>query len=106
MVSVFRAGREELVTLSSDDLTLGEVVDVVVELLAEERGISAEEMLAELTAAGDDLPIDSLLLQEILVRVEERFGIELPDTVETARSMASVLIFAQTVVDAWQKENQ
>ena len=92
--------------MSSDNLTVGDVVDVVVELLAEERGISAQEMLAELTAGGEDLPIDSLLLQEILVRVEERLDVQLPDTVETAQSMASVHSFAQAIVDASRKENQ
>jgi len=105
MVSGFRTEIEESVTLSSNELTVGDVIDIVVELLAEERDISAEAMLAELTAAGEDLPIDSLLLQEILVRVEDRFGVQLPDTVETARSMASVRTFAQAIVDAWRKEN-
>ena len=100
----FRAGIEESVTLSSNELTVGDVVDTVVELLAAERNVSAETVMAELSVGGEMLPIDSLLLQEILVRVDERFGVQLPDTVETARSMASVRSFAQAIVDAYQKE--
>ncbi|WP_329546453.1 acyl carrier protein [Streptomyces sp. NBC_01356] len=92
--------------MSGNDLTVGDVVEVIVELLAAERDISAEAMMAELSAGGDTLPIDSLLLQEILVRVEERFDVQLPDTVETARSMASVHTFAQAIVDAGRKEQQ
>jgi acyl carrier protein len=103
-LKVFRADVKEPVTLRSNDLTVSDVVDVVVELLAAERGISTEVMMAELSAGGDSLPIDSLLLQEILVRIEERFDVQLPDTVETARSMASVRTFAQAIVDACRKE--
>lgn len=90
--------------MSSNELTVGDVVDTVVELLAAERNVSAETVMAELSVGGEMLPIDSLLLQEILVRVDERFGVQLPDTVETARSMASVRSFAQAIVDAYQKE--
>lgn len=90
--------------MGSDDLTVGDVVDVVIELLAAERGISREAMMAELSAGGDSLPIDSLLLQEILVRIETRFDVQLPDTVETARSMTSVRNFAQAIVNACGKE--
>ena len=90
--------------MSGIDLTTSDVVDVVVKLLAAERDISAEAMMAELAADGDMLPIDSLLLQEILARVEEQFEVQLPDTVETARSMASVRAFAQAIVDAAVKQ--
>ena len=92
--------------MSGNDLTVGDVVEVIVELLAAERDISAEAMMAELATGGDVLPIDSLLLQEILVRVEERFDVQLPDTIETARSMASVRTFAEAIVDACRKEQQ
>jgi acyl carrier protein len=76
-----------------------QVVDVVVDLLAEEEGRSAREVMAELAASGADLAIDSLRIVEILTRVEERYGIRLPADPAIAKSTRSVLSFAQAVVD-------
>ena len=74
-------------------------MDVVVDLLAEEEGRLASEVMVELAASGADLAIDSLRIVEILTRVEERCGVLLPADPVIARSTRSVLSFAQAVVD-------
>ncbi len=88
-----------MVALALTAVSTGEVVDVVVELLAEEEGRSASEVMAELAESGADLAIDSLRIVEILTRVEEQYGVLLPADPAIARSMRSVLSFAQAVVD-------
>jgi acyl carrier protein len=80
-------------------VSVGEVVDVVVDLLAEEEGQPAPDVMAELAASGADLIIDSLRLVEILTRIEERYRVVLPADPVIARSTRSVLSFAQAVVD-------
>jgi acyl carrier protein len=55
-----------------------EVVDVVVDLLAEVEGRPVGEVMAELAATGPNLVIDSLRIVEILTRVEEHYGTSLP----------------------------
>jgi acyl carrier protein len=77
-----------------------EVVDVVVDLLAEAEGRPVGEVMAELAASGPDLLIDSLRVVEILTRVEDRCGVRLPADPVIARSTRSVLIFAQVVADS------
>jgi acyl carrier protein len=77
----------------------GEVVEVVVDLLAEAEGRPFSEVRAELAVSEPDLLIDSLRIVEILTRVEERCGVSLPADPVIARSTRSVLSFAQAVVD-------
>lgn len=73
---------------------------MVIELLAEAEGRPPAEMAAELAAHGPMLDIDSLRIVEILVEVEDRFGVDLPADPVTARSTRSVLTFARAVVNA------
>lgn len=56
------------------------VEDVIIELLAEGQYITADELRQQLLAAGDDLPIDSVLATEIVVAVQNQFGIRMPTT--------------------------
>ena len=88
-----------MVALALTAVSTDEVVDVVVDLLAEEEGRLASEVMVELAASGADLAIDSLRIVEILTRVEERCGVLLPADPVIARSTRSVLSFAQAVVD-------
>jgi acyl carrier protein len=80
--------------------TVEAIVDVVVSLLAEERGESEADIRDELEAGGWEMPIDSLRLVEILTRVEEAFDVEIPADTESARSMRSVHAFAEVVLAA------
>jgi acyl carrier protein len=82
------------------NLTVNGVAGIVIRLLAEERGESEEQTRAWLENAGHELPIDSLLIMEILTRVEEECGARIAADADAARSMRSVVRFAETVVTA------
>lgn len=78
-------------------MTQNEIVDLILELLAEQAGLSVADLRAELLALGDEMPLDSLLAVEILVRVQEVTGVVLPATEETAQALLSVRGFAAAV---------
>lgn len=80
-------------------MTLEEIEDVIVALLAAELGEDLDEYRAELAAAGPSLPCDSVIAVEIMVKVEQRCGVQLELNAETARAMRSVKSFA-ALVDA------
>nr|WP_221382989.1 acyl carrier protein [Actinoplanes polyasparticus] len=80
--------------------TVDEIVDVVVRLLALERGQEEAEVREELEEGGAELPIDSLRIVEILTRLEQELGVEIPADVDSARAMRSVRDFATIVRDA------
>jgi acyl carrier protein len=73
------------------------IEDMIIELLAEEAGTVPAALRLRLEEAGDELPVDSLLAAEVVVRVEERCGVQLPATAETARCLRSVRDFAAMV---------
>jgi acyl carrier protein len=77
--------------------TVEQIVDVVVQLLAQERGQEEADVRDELEMEGWELPIDSLRIVEILTRVEQEFGVEIPADVDSARSLRSVRTFAEIV---------
>ncbi|MEU1542035.1 acyl carrier protein [Actinacidiphila glaucinigra] len=86
--------------------TVHEIVDIVIEFLAEYQNRSVEEVHEELAAKGQELPVDSVLIMEILARVESHFGVSVPADAEAGRSLRSVWAFAETVYDTMQsKEN-
>ncbi|MEU1969388.1 acyl carrier protein [Micromonospora sediminicola] len=82
------------------DPTVEAIVDVVVRLLADERGESEADVREDLVEGGWELPIDSLRLVEILVRLEQELEVEVPADLESARSMRSVRAFAEVVLAA------
>lgn len=77
--------------------TVEQIVDVIVRLLAVERGESEAEVREKLEEGGEELPIDSLRLVEILTRIKQELGIEVPANVPSARSMRSVRAFAEVI---------
>ena len=81
-----------------------DIEDLTIGLLAEEAKCSPGEMRQRLEEAGDGLPIDSVLLVEVVVRVEESCGVHLPTTLETAKNLRSVRDFAVMVYDLVQVE--
>ncbi|WP_405940587.1 acyl carrier protein [Streptomyces sp. NBC_00207] len=72
---------------------------MVVEFLAELQDRDPDELRMELEEAGEELPVDSILVVEILTRIEERYGISVPADEEAARSTRSVRTFAATVLN-------
>jgi acyl carrier protein len=81
-----------------------DIEDLTIELLAEEAKCSPGEMRQRLDKAGVNLPIDSILLVEVVVRVEDRYGAHLPTTLDTARNLRSVRDFAVMVYNLVQVE--
>lgn len=49
---------------------------------------------------GPELPVDSLLIVEILTRVEERYSIAIPADRQSAEATRSVRAFARAVREA------
>ncbi len=54
------------------------VEDRVKELVVDQLGVSAEEVVPESTFV-DDLGADSLDIVELVMAIEEEFGLEIPD---------------------------
>ncbi|MEU2113852.1 acyl carrier protein [Streptomyces sp. NPDC019507] len=72
---------------------------MVVEFLAELQDRDPDELRMELEDAGEELPVDSILVVEILTRIEERYGIGVPADEEAARSTRAVRTFAATILN-------
>jgi acyl carrier protein len=83
-----------------------EIVGIVIEFLAEYQQRPVDEVHEELAGKGQDLPVDSVLIMEILARVEERFGVRIPADAQAGRSLRSVWAFAETVHDAIQSKEE
>ncbi|MEU9015713.1 acyl carrier protein [Streptomyces sp. NPDC048479] len=84
-----------------------EIVEIVIAFLAEYQQRPMEDVHEELAAKGQDLPVDSVLVMEILARVEDHFGVSVAADAEAGRSLRSVWAFAETVYDTLQsKEKQ
>jgi acyl carrier protein len=81
-----------------------DIEDFTIGLLAEEAKCSPGEMRQRLEEAGGDLPIDSILLVEVVVRVEELYGVHLATTLETVFNLRSVRDFAVMVHNLVQVE--
>jgi hypothetical protein len=84
-------------SLNSKQLTVAEIAEIVIDLLAAEQGTSPGALRAKLEAAGPQLPVDSLLVAEVLTKVEDACGVRIHVDAEAARSTRSVLTFARTV---------
>jgi acyl carrier protein len=67
-----------------------EVERAILELMAEAQNRPLGDLLAERVKAGTGMPIDSLESVEILLGLEERFSVRLPDDDETCRAFRSL----------------
>jgi acyl carrier protein len=78
-----------------------EVVDTMREVLASELGVDADKITAD-ARFKEDLDADSLDLVEVVLALEEKFGIEIPDDeiagVKTVGEAADLVISKQTAV--------
>lgn len=106
IVSDFPETGERGAAVAGMGLTVEEIVDIVIGLLAETAGVPAERMRADLEAAGQELHVDSVLIAEILSRVEQVCGARIPADAEAARSTGSVVAFARTVYKAIPAEGR
>jgi acyl carrier protein len=69
----------------------------IIALLAEVQEREAPEVRETLAEAGADMPIDSLEGVEIILGLEERFGIHFPDDKETSEALRSVKTLVERV---------
>jgi acyl carrier protein len=86
-------------------MTKEDIEWLIIELMAQDNGQAAADLLEELGARGEHLPVDSLLAAEVLARVQEQCGVELPTSAETAKALRSVKTFAQAVWDLLPEEH-
>ncbi len=63
------------------------VEDKIREIIVEQLGVAAEEVVPEASFI-DDLGADSLDIVELVMAIEEEFGLEIPD--EDAERMQSI----------------
>lgn len=86
--------------VSEADVSVEDVEDFVIELLAERHGLEAAELREQLQALGESMPVDSVVMVTVLTAVEQRFGVRVAADEETARSLCSVRQFAAVVAVA------
>ncbi|KUF19235.1 acyl carrier protein [Streptomyces silvensis] len=79
---------------------MDDITTLVIDFIAEHEGVSPDELRAELEQGGRELPVDSLLVVEILTRIEERYHVAIPADREAAQATRSVRAFAAAVLDA------
>ncbi|MEU9777009.1 phosphopantetheine-binding protein [Streptomyces sp. NPDC047968] len=77
-----------------------DVVATVIALLSELQDLPEDEVRAVLEEAGQELPVDSLLIVEVLTRVEERYSVSIPADRQAAEATRSVRAFAGAVLEA------
>lgn len=78
-------------------MTYEDVVSVILGYLAEDAQCNPDDLRDELLAQGLEMPIDSLLAVDVLVRVQNATGVTLLPTEETATAMRSIQKFAELV---------
>ena len=80
-------------------MTQREVEKTILELLAAELQRDRIELESELEAAGVELPISSQLMVDIILELEQRYSIRLPDDAATAEAMCSVRALARRICE-------
>jgi acyl carrier protein len=85
------------VTISTGSPAPSVVEAAIVELLAESQGRDPEDLRDALVKAGAEMPIDSLEGVEIILDLEEKFGVRFPDDKDTCDALRSVKTLARRV---------
>lgn len=80
-----------------------EIERLIVQLLAEDQGMDTQDLWEELTDLGVNMPVDSLLAVEVVVRLEQQLGVELATSADTAKALRSVKTFAEAAWNALPK---
>ncbi|MEV7872466.1 acyl carrier protein [Streptomyces sp. NPDC088124] len=89
-----------------DEPSVDDVISVIIDFLAEYEEIAPDELREHLEREGRELPVDSLLVVEILTRIEERYHVAIPADREAAQATRSVRAFAAAVLDAIVERQQ
>jgi acyl carrier protein len=76
------------------------VEDKVKEIIVDQLGVSADEVVNEASFI-DDLGADSLDIVELVMAIEEEFGIEVPDEdAERMQNIGDVVSYVQEKAEA------
>ena len=67
-----------------------EVAEAILELAAKAQGRPVDELRDQFRVVGQGMPIDSLESVEILIGLEERFDVRLPDDQATCAAFRSM----------------
>ena len=59
-------------------LTVNHIINIVIDLLAAGSHVPSSQLRAELEAAGQELPVNSLRVVEVLTKVEAACGVRAP----------------------------
>jgi acyl carrier protein len=78
-------------------ITTSDLVSAIIDALAARQDKAPAALRTELEAGGRELPVDSILIAEILTDIEARYRIRIAADAEAARSTRSVWTFAETV---------
>ncbi len=71
------------------------VEDKIKEIIVEQLGVAAEEVVPEASFI-DDLGADSLDIVELVMAIEEEFGLEIPDEdAERMQNIADVISYVE-----------
>jgi acyl carrier protein len=70
--------------------TKGAVVEAILEALAEAQETPIDDVRSAVLAASPGMPLDSLETVEIMLGLENAFGIRFPDSPETCAAFQSV----------------
>lgn len=76
-----------------------EVEEIILSLLAEREGIPSGALRVKLESGGSGMPIGSLKTVAIVVELEARLDIELPNDKETGNALRSVTRLAEVVLE-------
>jgi acyl carrier protein len=77
--------------------TRQDIEDVVVAELAAAQQKPVAEVRTALVAAGPEMPLDSLEIVEIMLSLEEAYGIRFPESPETCAAFQSVRALSDLV---------
>ena len=66
-------------------------------VIARALDIRPTDFLAFADLGGEEMPIDSVLGAAVLARLEQRYGVSLPASAETAPALRSVRAFAAAI---------
>jgi acyl carrier protein len=80
-------------------LTVEAVQEIAIEYVAANNMVSTDDIRRQLDTEDRDLPMDSLVVAEILAAVETRLGFAVSPEVEAAREFYYVRAFARLVVE-------
>jgi acyl carrier protein len=89
--------------VAAQTVTVETVESIAIEYVAANNMVSPDEIRRQLATEDRDIPMDSLVVSEILTALEQRLGVEVSAEVEAAREFYFLRAFARLVVEHGSK---